>query len=361
MKDKDAIPALWTASILMDLPINGAYTWFKKSVLISTYATFYYPESPFTEDLNIQVQNKPNQTSSVTPATYWYNLNNMTEAQIQAVCDSWALTCLCGNANSANNGIPEIDIQENEWIYQIFGGQYFMMERDGFPLLYFSDAFSFIESINVTVDEGEVNAVYYYDTSEKDGNGNAILPTKRLPRNATTHSRIYLRQNGDIVQVRKGIQVDFGHGLVTVTDANLLDIPSNVRTPLVIHHVLLEYDTEKETGETDPETGEAITETINLTNAQKWTQEREDASKYLSDTNDMRLKIAVNIYENDYIRIENVRIGMIGTIYAEGKTYEDMLLTGIELDTSKSYYTLTFGSYRPTVYKLLKPIKRKKK
>lgn len=203
---------------------------------------------------------------------------------------------------------------DTKWFvgYYIAGDNYggHIKDRYGRTNLYISEYFDFVANINKSGSENKVNAVYYYL-----GEDNSATPTV---------ARCYLTTGNTIT-------------VLDTSNARTADltVPSNVRRPLNIQHEIV-----------NPREGE----TVNY---------GELAKNVLTSLDDGDLEITVDLYENDHIREEDVRIGMFASIYYKDKLYESMLLTGIEIDTSRDYFTLTFGSHRDTVYKIVKNVKKK--
>lgn len=208
----------------------------------------------------------------------------------------------------------EVVTPSTKWFvgYYIEGDNYggYIEDTYGRTNLYISEYFDFVYTINKSGSENKVNAVYYYL-----GYDNSSTPTV---------ARCYLTTDDEITVIDTS----------NPKTANL-KVPSNVRRPLKIQHEIV-----------NPYEGDEI-------------DYGDLASDVLTNLDDGDLEIVVEMFENNIIREENLRVGMYATIYYKDTLYEEMLLTGIEIDTSKEYFTLTFGSHRDTFYDVVKTVKKK--
>lgn len=182
-------------------------------------------------------------------------------------------------------------------------------EKEVFTQLKFSDQCSFIKKVDVNDSTKNYNAVFFYNDQ----------PT------TVTIDRIYITNNNEIIQVP---------GTGSAAD---LDIPNNVSVPLSIKH----YKLKKDVTYTDEDRA-------NL------------AKDELSETNDGELEINIDVYyRNSPYNPLDLRPGMWANIFANGVYYTEIMLTGIEIDTSKEYYSLSFGAKRTNIYSIVQQYNKK--
>lgn len=198
---------------------------------------------------------------------------------------------------------------------------------------YFSDQHSYIQKISVDDSSKNYNAIFFYTAYQGAAD-----------RLCTTSDRTYVLEEPDEEEENdnkklQSVLTDSGTFKPAKNNANQqnLVIPDNVHKPLSIRHYKLEAS-DKDEGSSVPSD-----------------KDRMDIAKTeLNDTNDGELEVEIQAsYDGSPYNPIDMRVGMWADIFYQGTLYKDVMLTGIEIDRSKSYYQLKLGCKRSTVYEAI--------
>lgn len=210
----------------------------------------------------------------------------------------------------------------------------YRVSKDDCPCkLYFSDQHSYIQKISVDDSSKNYNAIFFYTAYQGAAD-----------RLCTTSDRTYVLEEPDEEEENdnkklQSVLTDSGTFKPAKNNANQqnLVIPDNVHKPLSIRHYKLEAS-DKDEGDSVPSD-----------------KDRMDIAKTeLNDTNDGELEVEIQAsYDGSPYNPIDMRVGMWADIFYQGTLYKDVMLTGIEIDRSKSYYQLKLGCKRSTVYEAI--------
>lgn len=217
---------------------------------------------------------------------------------------------------------------------------------------YFSDQHSYIQSISVDDSTKNYNAVFFYTAYQGV-----------IDRLCTTSDRTYALEEMDedsdndnkklrsVVTVSGTFRPKKGGSDDHYMQEQDLSIPENVHLPLSIkHYKLTTSDNSKEEGDSQQDSPPTDEDRMNV------------AKKELNDTNDGELEVEIQAsYDGSPYNPIDMRVGMWADIFYQGKLYKDVMLTGIEIDRSKSYYQLKLGCKRSTVYEAIHSYDKKGK